>query len=308
MKSFAILVDTTADITPDICRRFEIDYIKGHLMLPDGSETLSTLEWDRMTKKAFYDALRRGDSYSTSPANITEFTEVLTRYAESGRDVLVLTISSGLSGTFGFATKAREAVLEKHPECNIKVVDTLRYSALEGLMAIYASNMRGEGRTLAETADWLEQNKNRFHQMGWLDDLSFVARQGRLTNSQAFFGKLIGIKPLGEIDYNGLTTVLGKAKGEKAGYDAILRYIERTIEKPEEQILFVASSDRDKQALVLRDKLAERFHPKEIIMTDVFPSCGVNVGPGLMAAYYLGKPISQGLEQERALMKEILGN
>ena len=75
MKSFAILVDTTADITPDICRRFEIDYIKGHLMLPDGSETLSTLEWNSLTKKAFYDALRRGDSYSTSPANITEFTE-----------------------------------------------------------------------------------------------------------------------------------------------------------------------------------------------------------------------------------------
>ena len=172
----------------------------------------------------------------------------------------------------------------------------------------------GSRETLEKMEDALRQQQRLLenddaYSIGhfWLDDLSFVARKGRLTNSQAFFGKLIGIKPLGDIDYNGMTTVIGKAKGERAAYEAILGYIERTIEAPERQIVFVAHSDREKQALVLRDRIQQRIHPKEIIMTDVFRSCGVNVGPGLMAAYYVGRPISEGLAEERALMRELLG-
>lgn len=308
MYDFAILCDATSDLTEQIRKRFDIDYIKGHIVLADRKDYACSLEWDIITRDEFYTSLSRKDiSYSTSPANIDEYAERFRFYAEKGMDVLSLSLSSGLSGTYSFALKASEIVSAEYPDRKIICVDSLRYSTLCGLMAVYASEMRHNGSTIGETATWLENNKNRFHQMGWVDDLTFLARKGRITNSKAFFGRLVGVKPLGDIDYNGLTTVLGKAKGEKAALETIIRYIERTITEPEKQLIFVAQSYRDRQAEILKAMIEERFHPREIIMTQVFAGCGVNIGPGLMAAYYIGQPISAGLENEKRIMTELLG-
>jgi DegV family protein with EDD domain len=225
---------------------------------------------------------------------------------KEGYGVLSMTISSGMSGTYNFAVKAKEMIMENYENAHIECIDSLRFGPGYGLMAIYASILRSEGKTLAEVKEFLETNKNRFHQMGWLDDLSFVAKKGRLSHAKAFMGKLIGIKPLGEFDYNGLTTVIAKAKGEKTAYQAMLSYIEQTIEKPEEQIIIVAHTNRRAQAEQYKRLLQEKFNPKAIYVNDVYPACGINVGPGLMAAYYIGKPISQGLEEEKKLISSIL--
>lgn len=308
MARFAILCDCTCDLTDKIRRRFDIDYIKGHIAFPDGQEHVCSLEWDIISRDDFYASLLKKDaSYTTSPANITEYAERFRSYAEQGIDVLSLSLSSGLSGTYSFALKGAETVSAEFPDIKIVCVDSLRYSTLCGLMAVYASEMREAGCSIEETAAWLESNKNRFHQMGWVDDLTFLARKGRITNSKAFFGRLVGVKPLGDIDYNGLTTVLGKAKGEKAALEAIVRYIEETVTEPEKQLIFVAQSYRSRQAELLRDLIAERIRPREIVMTEVFPGCGVSIGPGLMAAYYIGQPISAGLENEKKIMTGLLG-
>ncbi|MBQ6077894.1 MAG: DegV family protein, partial [Clostridia bacterium] len=109
-------------------------------------------------------------------------------------------------------------------------------------------------------------------------------------------------KPIGEFDYNGMTTVLGKAKGAKKAYDMLLGYIEQTIERPEEQIIFIAHTDRLKQAELYKEMIEQKFHPKAVYINGVHPACGINVGPGLMAAYYVGKPISKDLSEERAII------
>ena len=139
------------------------------------------------------------------------------------------------------------------------------------------------------------------------EEYAFVAKKGRISHAKAFMGKLIGVKPLGEFDYNGLTTVVGKAKGEKSAYTALLSYIEQTIENPEEQVIIIAHTNRRPQAERYKQLIQEKFNPKEIYLNDVYPSCGINIGPGLMAAYYIGKPISSlGLEEEKKLMTAIL--
>ena len=171
-------------------------------------------------------------------------------------------------------------------------------------MVVHASLQRESGKSLEETVEWLEDNKNRFHQGGWLDDLSFVAKKGRMTNAKAFFGTLVGIKPIGEFDKNGMTTVIGKIKGAKKGYSVVLSYIKETIDNPEEQTIFIAQSNRMAQAEKFKELIEAEIHPKEVIIKDVHMSCGINVGPGLMAAYYMGKPISDDLETERALIEK----
>ena len=127
-----------------------------------------------------------------------------------------------------------------------------------------------------------------------------------MTHAKAFFGTLAGIKPIGEFDYNGLTTVIGKVKGAKAAYQLLMQYIAKTIDHPEEQIIVVAHTNRLAQAQAYKEMIEKEFHPKEIFVRDVFPMCGISIGPGLMAAYYMGAPISQGLIKEQKIIEDSL--
>lgn len=306
MKSFVILADATCDLSEEFQREYDIGVIPGHIELPDGTEIPSFLKWEKYSREDFYASLKKNpNGYSTSPANVAEFSAAMEPYAAENVGVLLLTISSGISGAFNFASQAREELLRKYPSAEIRIVDSMRFGPGFGLMAVYASMLRSQGKTLAETAQWLEDNKNRFHQAGWLDDLSFVAKKGRITQPKAFFGTLAGVKPIGEFDYNGLTTVLGKVKGAKTAYSVLLGYMEATIENPEEQIIFIAQTNRLPQAMEYKKMIEEKFHPKAVFVNDVFPSCGINIGPGLMAAYYMGKPISKDLSEERALFDKL---
>ncbi|MGI6264439.1 MAG: DegV family protein [Acutalibacteraceae bacterium] len=305
MRPFAILADSTCDLGEAFQKKYRVDVIPGHVVLPDKTEILSHVRWEHFTREEFYAGLKKDpDGYATSPANVAEFSAAFEEYAQKGEDVLCMTISGGISGTFDFATMAAKEVTARHPDMTVRCVDTRRFGPGFGLMTLYASRLREEGKSLEETVAWLEENKNRFHQAGWLDDLSFVAKKGRLTHAKAFFGALAGVKPIGEFDYNGLTTVIGKIKGAKAAYAALLTYIERTIEDPGEQIVFIAQTNRLPQAEEYKRLIEERFHPKAVYINDVHTACGVNVGPGLMAAYYCGKPISKDLEEERAILEQ----
>lgn len=306
MKSFVILADATCDLNDSFQKEYDIGVIPGHIILPDKTEIPSFLKWEMFSREDFYAALKKNpNAFATSPANIAEFAAAMEPYAAKNIGVLLMTISGGISGAYNFACQAREEVLAKYPAAEICCIDSMRFGPGFGLMAIRAAKLRDEGKSLSETAQWLEENKNRFHQAGWLDDLSFVAKKGRISQPKAFFGTLAGVKPIGEFDDNGLTTVLGKVKGAKTAYSVLLSYMEATIENPEEQIIFIAQTNRLPQALEYQKMIEEKFHPKAVYVNDVFPACGINIGPGLMAAYYVGKPISKELTEERALFEKL---
>ena len=312
-KNFVILPDITCDLNKELQQKFDIEVIKGHVKYPNGKEENSMLDWAECsfltehTAEEFYSELKKDPTgFTTAPANVYEYYNTFEKYVQKGQAILSMSLSSGMSGTYNFTLQARDMILEKYPQAEIRCFDSMRFGPGFGLMAIWASLLRQEGKTIDETLQFLEENKNRFHQMGWLDDLSFVAKKGRISQPKAFFGKLIGVKPLGEFSPAGVTSVVGKAKGEKSAYKAIINYIEQTIENPTEQIIIIANTSRKPQAEVLRAMIEEKFHPKAIYLSDVYPACGVNIGPGLMAAYYIGTPISDDLSQEKEMIEKIL--
>ena len=306
-KKFVIMGDSSCDVSEQFQKEYDIEIIPCHFTTPDGQEHLSLCNWDFMPRDEFYKELKKNpDAYKTAPASVEEFRLAFLKHVEQGEAILVACLSSALSGTYSFMLSARNEILKEHKDAEIYVLDTSRFGPGAGLMLVYASNMRKEGKSAKETFDWLESNKNHFHQTGWMDDLSFIAKKGRLTHAKAFFGNLIGIKPIGEFDYNGLTTVIGKGKGEEKSLKILIEYMAREIVDPENQIIFIATSNRHKQAEIYKQMIIDRFHPKAVFVNDVFVNCGINIGPGLMASYYYGKPISQGLVEEMAVMKEII--
>lgn len=307
-SSFAIIPDITCDLSAEIRQEYNIDFVAGHFTDKDGNEIVGTLSWDFSDRKSFYSALKKNPAaFKTFPPNVEEFKIAFESYVKEDVPIICPVISSKMSGTYRFAQSAVEELLKQYPNAKIAVIDSLRFSAAVGLMAVNASQMRDMGMSFEETVQKLESLKLCYHQMGYLDDLPFAAKQGRINNAAAFFGTLLGIKPLGDIDTNGMTTVVGKAKGEKSAIDAIINYVRETAVDISSQTVIVCHSDREKSAQLLKERLQTELNPHRILETTVFPSCGISIGSGLMAVYYVGKEVSENLEKEKLVMQEFLG-
>ena len=312
MKDYVILTDSASNLPVAVREKYGIEFIPAHYKDRSGKDLIAFTDYSESseypTQESFFRALKANpEEFSTSTPSIPEMTEKLLSYCSQGLGVIAFAITSKMSGTYDFFCQARRSVLELIPDAQIYVVDALRIGCGIALMAVKAAELRAEGKSFEETVSFIEERKQNVHQMGWLDDLSFVARKGRITHAKAFFGTLIGIKPLGENNRDGMITVIGKAKGEKQAFPAMVEYVKRTIEDPENSVIFISHSDRLHQAVKYRKLLQDELHPKEIILADCNPSIGINVGPGLMCCYYYGKKVSEDLSPETKEMEKLLG-
>ena len=310
MNKYVIITDTNCELNKELRERFHLDAVApNHIITPDGVDHVCDNDWILFkSPEEFYKQLRdKKNTMSTCPPSVEEMKATFIPFLEKGQDVIFLAMSSGLSGTYNFGLMAKSELSEKYPDRRVEIVDTLRYGAAISCYILLIDQMREEGKSLDEVMKKLDEMKYSLHQMGPMDDLMFLARKGRVSFGKAFMGTMVGVKPLGEFNHQGLTTVLTKAMGIKKALDFTVEYVRRTIENPEEQILFVANTDRRKNAELLKDKLIEVIKPKEVVVLDCGPSSGTNIGPGLAAVYYWGKPISEDLSEENKLMAEIAG-
>lgn len=308
MAEFVIIPDASSDLNKELRERFDIpDYIRGAIYFPDGSEHLADLDWELIDPKTYYASMSgRKVLFKTASAPRGNILEVYERFMKEGKDILAITLSSALSGTNQVCHKVAEELMAKYPERKIVVVDSLRYSTALSLLVILASQKKQAGATLEETAAYIESVKHTVHQMGPMDDMFFLVKTGRVSNFKAFFGTLVGINPMADFNRKGLSQVLGKFKGKKRAFDAVIEYMKGTIIDPENQIIFVAHSNREQAAEALAQRIRETFNPREIIINHVGMSCGASIGPGLCAAFYRGKEISEDMVDELALMNKIL--
>lgn len=310
MADFVIIPDASSDLNRELRERFHIpDYVRGTIYWPDGRGTPADLDWEQIDPVTYYTSMSgRNVLYKTASAQRGDVFQVFEKQLKAGKDILAITLSSALSGTYQVFCHVAQELMEKYPQRKIIVVDSLRYSTALSLLVIQASQKQQEGATLEETAAYLEEKKHCIHQIGPMDDMFFLVKTGRVSNFKAFFGTLIGINPMADFNRQGLSQVLGKFKGKKRAFDAVIEYMRGTITSPQDQIVFVAHSNREQAAHVLAQRVQETFSPKEIIINHVGMSCGASIGPGLCAVFYEGRPISENMEYEQSLMDQIVAN
>ena len=280
----------------------------GTVTSPDGTQYRADMDCGDEALNAYFESMKGKILYKTAFATQGEMQKTIEPFLKEGKDVLVLTLSSALSGTYQSCMLASKGLMEMYPERKIICVDTLRYSSAISFLLVKAAEKKKEGATIEETADYLNEIKHRVHQAGPLDDLFFCVKTGRISNFKAFFGTLVGVHCLGEFNKGGMTEVIGKAKGKAAAINAAIEYIKKTIENPEEQIVFVGHSNRTEHAERLAQRIRDEIKPKEVIVNSIGLSCGASIGPGLCAAYYMGAPVSENLETEKKLMEESIQN
>ncbi len=307
MSDFVIIPDTACDLTADLRERFGIeDYLRGIMYFPDGRELEADLDWSYISPEEYYESMSdKKTLYKTASIPVGNIIETFEKYLKQGKDILSISLSSGLSTSYSSCELVAKELREKYPERKIFCIDSLRYSTSMALLTIMACMKRDEGADIEETAEYINQNRHCLHQMGPMDDLFFLVKKQRISNFKALFGTLVGVNPMAEFNESGTAEVIAKFKGKRTALAATLDYMEKTVIEPEKQIIFIAHSNRHESAELLKNMIEKRFSPKEIIINPVGMSCGASIGPGLCAVFYYGKPISAGLVEEKAIMEKI---
>ncbi len=309
-ENFAILTDAGGDFTREIIEKYGIEETPiSTVVWPDGSNRDTDIYWDTMTPNEYFTLMtNKKNNFSSSIPSPQTINDRLTALAKEGRNVIVITISSTMSGGYSAFTVGAREVMEQYPEVKIKVIDSLRYSGAIDLIAIEASLCREKGMDFDSTVKYLQDFRLRIHQCGFIDDLFFLARKGRIAKGKAFMGNMIGIKPLGDLcNETGQTQIIGKARGYKTVMKLFPEYIKRTIGDPTNKSFVVTYSLREPQALEMKKMIEETFHPQNLIFVPVGQSTGCNVGPGLAAAFYAGdEPVSPMCEKEAVILNELL--
>lgn len=309
-ENFAILTDAGGDFTREIIEKYGIEETPiSTVVWPDGSNRETDIYWEKMTPNEYFTLMtNKKNNFSSSIPSPQTINDRLTALAKAGRNVIVITISSTMSGGYSAFTVGAREVMEQYPEVKIKVIDSLRYSGAIDLIALEASLCREKGMDFDSTVKYLQDFRLRIHQCGFIDDLFFLARKGRIAKGKAFMGNMIGIKPLGDLcNETGQTQIIGKARGYKTVMKLFPEYIKRTIGDPTNKSFVVTYSLREPQALEMKKMIEEAFHPQNLIFVPVGQSTGCNVGPGLAAAFYAGdEPVSPMCEKEAVILNELL--
>jgi DegV family protein with EDD domain len=305
MSNYVLLTDSSTDLTKELRERFGVDdYMPGNITFPDGTAHDSTLDWEEISPQDFYMSMSKDSMYTTGIKNIEVQEAFFEKYLKQGKDILNISLSHALSNTFDTCRKAAENLKEKYPDRKIICVDSLRYSGGDGLLVSFAGDMKKEGKSIEEVAEWLENNKQRCHQTGTVDDLKFLAKMGRCSNVSAFMGSLINIKPLADFNRDGMNQIITKVTGYKKLYKAMIEYMKATIE-PDPKRIFVSHTFRKAQWLEFQKLVTEEFPSAEIIPTTVNMANGSSIGPGMLVAFYMGTEISEGLAEETKILEEI---
>ncbi len=286
MAKYQIVTDSTSDLTPKLVEELGVTVIPMEFII--GDEVYHNYPDAReMSSKEFYARLRAGEMSKTNQINTITFLETFEPYLQNGLDVLYIGFSSSLSGTYERALEAIRQLKEKYPERRVVPVDSLAVSMGEGLLVYYAARRQQEGATIDEAAEWVSVNRFSLSQYFTVDDLNHLKRGGRLSAAAALFGSMLGIKPVLRIDDEGHLIPAAKVRGRKQSLDTLLNQMEKTIQRPEQQTVFIVHCDSPDDAKYLYKQTKSRVHPKEIIVNDLGPILGAHTGPGGIAIFYL---------------------
>lgn len=243
---------------------------------------------DDFDGKAFYDMLRAKTEVHTSMTNTHDIAAKFETALSAGEDVLYISISSGISGTYNAARLAAEELRDKYPERRIEVFDSMGAGLGIGLLTMRAADYRAEGLELTPLIERLAGDRSGLCEYFTVDDLMHLRRGGRLSGIAAMMGTVLNIKPLLRGDEEGKIVVFAKLRGRKKAIEAIAKeYAEKSVD-PQNQRVAISHGDCLEDAQLLAKLVNDIAKPKELIISVHEPYTGVHVGPGMLSLFFLG--------------------
>lgn len=291
MADYILSCCSTADLTKEQFEKRDIQYVCFHFEL-DGKQYMDDLG-ESISFKDFYQAMVDGADTKTSQINAEEYTAYFEKFLQEGKDILHLTLSSGISGTINSARIAAEELSEKYPERKIYVVDSLAASSGYGLLMDKLAELRDGGMSIDELRDWAENHKKECNHWFFTSDLTFFIKGGRVSKTAGFIGGVMNICPLLNVDFEGRLIPRAKIRTKK-------KVILETVKKMEELAeggldysgkCFISNAACYEDARAVADLIEERFTKLDgkVVINDIGTTIGSHTGPGTVALFFWGK-------------------
>ena len=287
MNEFVIITDTTADLPKDYIEKNKIGLLAISFQI-DGKEYCDN---ESLDIEDFYNKMRSGSMPTTAQVNPEQTKIKIEEYLKQGYDVLCISLSSGLSGTYNNARLAAIKLNEKYKENKVVVVDSLSASLGEGFLVNKAVELKKTGKSIDEVVTWLEENKLNVCQYFTVDDLNHLYRGGRVSKVTAMLGTLIGVKPILHVDNEGKLIPIDKVRGRKRSLTNLVDNMEKLMGsyKYQNDIVFISHGDAKEDAEIVADKIKERFGIESFLISPIGPTIGTHSGPGTIALFFMGE-------------------
>ena len=291
MAEYCISCCSTADLTKEYFDKRGIRYVCFHYEL-GGTDYLDDLG-QTMPPAELYRRMLAGEDVKTSQVSIGEYADFFRKIFDEGKDILHLTLSSGISGSYNSACIAAEQVREEYPNRKIYVVDSLAASSGYGLLVDTLADRRDAGESIDELYAWVCENKKKLQHWFFTSDLTFFIRGGRVSKAAGFFGGMLGICPLLNVDYEGHLTAREKVRTKK-------KVIQRIVQKMEENAegglaysgkCYICQSECMDDAKAVAMLVESRF-PNLNGKVEIYPigaTICTHTGPGTVALFFWGK-------------------
>lgn len=279
-----IITDSGSNIPKNLADKYGILVIQ----MPYSINGKEQNQEDNFDGKKYYNELKDGAVVKTSMINTSSFSEYFEKELNLGNDVIYVSISGGVSGTFNASYIAAKELKEKYKERKIEAINSLGASLGEGILCINAAKMVQEGKNFEEIVSYIKNAIPNMCQTFTVDDLNHLKRTGRISGAASFVGGILGIKPILIGDNEGKIVIYDKIRGKNRALDTLAKRYE-TLVFDKSETIGIAHADNETGTEYLLNALKDKGFCGECITVCYEPVTGSHVGPGTIALFFFGK-------------------
>lgn len=243
--------------------------------------------------KKFYNKIREGAITKTSQINEFEYIEFFEKYLQEGFDIVCVCLSSGISGTYLQAVRAKIELREKYPNNQIYVIDSLGASSGYGLLMDILADYRDKGYDAEKIVELAEGWKKKVNHLFFSTDLTTYVRGGRISKASGFLGSLLRICPILHVDPEGKLVQYKKVRTKAKVIEQMVIEMEKLCDGGinYNDKCYISHSDSLEDANILKNKLEQQFPniKGKIVINEIGTIIGSHSGPGTVALFFLGK-------------------
>ena len=292
MRKVKVIADSCADLNVEQLNKYGIAFAKMSTSC-DGVESVATLTWTENEVHEHYNKMRDGKRIITAQVSVEEFQRVFEEYLKQDMDIVYIGCSSKQSGSVNTGFVTAKKLMEEYEGSTIICIDSLNASMGEGMLAIEAAKLANDGASATEIEEHILAIRKKVNQYVTVHSLDALKRAGRVKGSAAFFGNLMGVKPIIIADANGDQAAYKKVKGRQKSFEEIVAMLKSTIIEPEKQVVYLTHADCAKEEI---DGLVELIR-KEIPCLDVEigyigPIIGASIGPDAVGIWGFGQEVT----------------
>ena len=292
MKKVKIITDSCSDLTAAQLKRYGIDYAKMSTVYK-GVETPALLTWTDTEVHDLYNVMRDGNRITTAQVSIEEFQRIFDQYLKEGYDIVYIGCSSKQSGSVNTGYVTAKKLMEQYEGSMIICIDSLNASIGEGMLAIEAAKMANNGASATEIESHILSVRKKVNEYVTVHSLDALKRAGRVKGSAAFFGNLMGVKPILISDANGDQAAYKKVKGRQKSLEEIVAMLKASIVEPEKQTIYLTHADCSKDEIDGLVALIQKEIPcMGVEVGYIGPIIGASIGPDAVGIWGFGKEIT----------------